>query len=134
LLIRKLQYLYLLFDEDNPLNNDDSNYIFTTEGHIISLEQKHSKLPSATVRRLRRAENQHCPAYEPPYFIGTDDMPMLYVGIRSRADFDYARFLVSAALSDGDETWWHPSGWCVIPMVDLYVSYIHATESSMAET
>jgi mannosidase alpha-like ER degradation enhancer 1 len=115
----------LLFDEENPLHNDDSNYIFTTEGHILSLEQKYLKLPSATVRRLRRAENPQCPAYEPPYFIGADDMPGLFVGIRSRADFDYARFLISTALSDGDETWWHPNGWCTVPVVDLYVSYLH---------
>jgi len=115
-----LKYLYLLFDEENPLHNDDSNYIFTTEGHILSLEQKYLKLPSATVRRLRRAENPQCPAYEPPYFIGADDMPGLFVGIRSRADFDYARFLISTALSDGDETWWHPNGWCTIPVVDFY--------------
>ncbi|KAI9510474.1 alpha-mannosidase [Russula earlei] len=115
-----LKYLYLLFDEDNSLHNDDSNYVFTTEGHILTLEQKYLKLPSATVRRLRRAENQRCPAYEPPFFIGAEDMPGLYVGIRSRSDFDFARFLVSTALSDGDETWWHPNGWCTIPAVDLY--------------
>jgi mannosidase alpha-like ER degradation enhancer 1 len=83
------------------------------------------KLPSATVRRLRRAESPQCPAYEPPHFIGADDTPGLFVGIRSRADFDYARFLISTALSDGDETWWHPNGWCTVPEVDLYVSYLH---------
>ncbi|KAI0002957.1 alpha-mannosidase [Russula compacta] len=115
-----LKYLYLLFDEENPLHKDDSNYVFSTEGHILSLEQRYLKHPSATVRQLRRAESQQCPAYEPPYFIGADDMPALYVGIRSRADFDYARFLVSTALSHGDEIWWHPNGWCTVPVVDLY--------------
>jgi hypothetical protein len=132
-LIQSLQYLYLLFDEENPIHNDDSNYVFTTEGHIISLEQKYLKLPSPTVRRLRRAENQQCPGYEPPYVFGADDMPGLYVGIRSRTDFDYSRFLVSTALSEGDETWWHPSGWCTAPTVDLYVGYIHASAPSIAE-
>jgi len=130
----KTQYLYLLFDEDNPLHNDDSNYVFTTEGHILSLEQEYLKPPSTTVRQLRRAENQQCPAYEPPYFFGTDDMPGLYVGIRSRSDFDYARFIVSSALSDGDETWWHPNGWCSVPAVDQYVSYLHAAASSMLKS
>jgi hypothetical protein len=86
------------------------------------------------VRRLRRSENQQCPAYEPPYFTGLDDMPGLYVGIRSRADFDYSRVLVSTALSDGDETWWHPNGWCTVPTVDLYVSYVHTSTSSITET
>jgi hypothetical protein len=61
-------------------------------------------------------------------------MPGLYVGIRSRADFDYARVLISTALSDGDETWWHPNGWCTVPVVDLFVSYIHATVPSVVKT
>jgi hypothetical protein len=60
-------------------------------------------------------------------------MPGLYVGIRSRADFDYARFLISTALSDGDETWWHPNGWCTVPVVDLFVSCIHSTAPSVAK-
>jgi hypothetical protein len=54
-------------------------------------------------------------------------MPGLYVGVRSRSDFDYARFLVNAAISDGDETYWHPSGWCEIPVVEQYVSYVSGT-------
>ena len=122
------QYLYLLFDEDNPLHSDDSNYVFTTEGHILSLERKYIKPLSATLRQLRRAESPQCPAYEPPYFVGADHMPGsgLIVGIRSRADFDYARFLVSTALSDGDEMWWHPNGWCTIPEVDYFVSHVYA--------
>ncbi|KAH9050101.1 alpha-mannosidase [Lactarius hengduanensis] len=115
-----LKYLYLLFDENNPLHTDDSNYVFSTEGHILSLEQKHLKSPSAMVRHLRRAESPQCPAYGPPFFIGANDAPGLYVGVRSRSDFDYARFLVSAAVSEGDETYWHPSGWCEIPVVDQY--------------
>ena len=60
-------------------------------------------------------------------------MPGLYVGIRSRADFDYARFLISTALSDGDEMWWHPNGWCTVPEVDVYVSYINATVPLVVE-
>jgi ER degradation enhancer, mannosidase alpha-like 1 len=111
-----------LFDEDNPLHRDDSNYVFTTEGHILLLERKYLKPSSATIRQLRRAESPQCPAYEPPYFIGANDLPGLHVGIRSRTDFDYARFLVSTALSDGDDMWWHPNGWCAVPVVEYFVS------------
>jgi len=134
LLIPNVQYLYLLFDEDNLLHNDDSNYVFTTEGHLLSLEQKYLKLPSPTVRRLRRAENQQCPAYEPPTFNGAGDMPGLHVGIRSRSDFDFARFLVSTALSDGDETWWHPNGWCTVPVLNPYVSHIYQCYPVISES
>ena len=79
------------------------------------------------MRHLRRAESPQCPAYEPPFFIGTNDTPGLYVGIRSRSDFDYARFLVRAEFLDGDETYWHPSGWCEVPLVAQYVSYVSTT-------
>ncbi|KAJ1678841.1 hypothetical protein EV182_003250, partial [Spiromyces aspiralis] len=30
-----LKYLYLLFDEDNVVNAMDSNFVFTTEGHLL---------------------------------------------------------------------------------------------------
>ncbi|KAI0269283.1 alpha-mannosidase [Gloeopeniophorella convolvens] len=115
-----LKYLYLLFDEANPLHSDDSNYVFTTEGHILYLDRQKLKVPSARIRQLRRAESPQCPAYEPPYFTGAADAPGLYVGIRSRSDFDYARFLISTATSDGDDKWWHPSGWCEVPEVEHY--------------
>jgi hypothetical protein len=32
-----LKYLFLLFDEDNPVNLLDSNAVFTTEGHFLPL-------------------------------------------------------------------------------------------------
>ncbi|KAJ2645750.1 hypothetical protein GGH99_008182, partial [Coemansia sp. RSA 1285] len=30
-----LKYLYLLFDEENPLHKSHSHYVFTTEGHLL---------------------------------------------------------------------------------------------------
>ncbi|KAJ1892103.1 hypothetical protein LPJ66_006540 [Kickxella alabastrina] len=30
-----LKYLFLLFDEDNPLHKHHSNFVFTTEGHVL---------------------------------------------------------------------------------------------------
>jgi len=44
-----IKYLYLLFDETNPLHKDDSNYIFTTEGHILTLGSEHLKPLSPTL-------------------------------------------------------------------------------------
>ncbi|KAJ2226932.1 hypothetical protein GGH97_006583, partial [Coemansia sp. RSA 475] len=29
------KYLYLLFDEENPLHKLDNNFVFTTEGHVL---------------------------------------------------------------------------------------------------
>ncbi|XP_066910395.1 ER degradation-enhancing alpha-mannosidase-like protein 1 [Clytia hemisphaerica] len=36
-----IKYLYLLFDVDNPINKDASQWIFSTEGHIFKLDQKY---------------------------------------------------------------------------------------------
>lgn len=33
------KYLYLLFDEDNPLHRSGSKYLFTTEGHILPIDK-----------------------------------------------------------------------------------------------
>uniref|UniRef100_A0A8D0CIU1 alpha-1,2-Mannosidase n=1 Tax=Scleropages formosus TaxID=113540 RepID=A0A8D0CIU1_SCLFO len=34
------KYLYLLFDEDNPLHKSESKYIFTTEGHVVPIDKR----------------------------------------------------------------------------------------------
>ncbi|CAG2182176.1 unnamed protein product, partial [Oppiella nova] len=34
------KYLYLLFDSDNPVNTDSERYIFSTEGHVFSVDKK----------------------------------------------------------------------------------------------
>ncbi|XP_046281415.1 ER degradation-enhancing alpha-mannosidase-like protein 1 [Marmota monax] len=33
------KYLYLLFDEENPVHKSGSKYMFTTEGHIVSVDK-----------------------------------------------------------------------------------------------
>ncbi|XP_009582466.1 PREDICTED: ER degradation-enhancing alpha-mannosidase-like protein 1 [Fulmarus glacialis] len=34
------KYLYLLFDEENPLHKSGNKYMFTTEGHIVSVDER----------------------------------------------------------------------------------------------
>ncbi|XP_023661239.1 ER degradation-enhancing alpha-mannosidase-like protein 1 isoform X1 [Paramormyrops kingsleyae] len=34
------KYLYLLFDEDNPLHKSENKYIFTTEGHVVPIDER----------------------------------------------------------------------------------------------
>lgn len=118
-----LQYLFLLFDEENPLHSDDSNYVFTTEGHILSLPKELLKPMSPARRRMRREENHQCPAYEPVYAAydlksGTG----LIQGVRSRIDVDYARHLTHMGPEKADEYLATPYGWCEMPHVDLFVS------------
>ncbi|KAJ7095302.1 alpha mannosidase-like protein [Mycena belliarum] len=110
-----LKYLFLLFDENNALHRDDSNYVFTTEGHILTLGSNHLKPPSPSRRKMRKIENHQCPAYHP-----LKNGSGLSMGIRSRGDVDYARELLSQAASDVDRAAWSPSGWCERPHVNLF--------------
>uniref|UniRef100_A0A8C6YET9 alpha-1,2-Mannosidase n=1 Tax=Naja naja TaxID=35670 RepID=A0A8C6YET9_NAJNA len=34
------KYLFLLFDEENPMHKSGNKYMFTTEGHIVSLDKR----------------------------------------------------------------------------------------------
>ncbi|KAG2135913.1 glycoside hydrolase family 47 protein [Suillus bovinus] len=116
-----LKYLYLLFDEDNPLHKDDSHYVFTTEGHILSLPREVLKPMSRIRRKMRGEENHQCPLYEPVQDLLPDGtISGLIRGVGSRADVDYARYLVGLRSQALDEHHWSPDGWCAIPEVDLY--------------
>jgi ER degradation enhancer, mannosidase alpha-like 1 len=117
------QYLFLLFDEENPLHHDDSNYVFTTEGHILKLDREHLKPLSSFRRKLRGAENHQCPAYQSIIhaFDSWENQTGLSQGIRSRHDFDYSRELMSLLPQEADEYIWSPNGWCEKPRVELFV-------------
>lgn len=115
--------MFLLFDEENPLHSDDSNYVLTTEGHILFLEKELLKPISPARRLMRREENHQCPAYE-PVLAGYDWVTDtgLTQGIRSRTDVDYARYLTGMAPEKADAYVASPDGWCETPHVDLFVS------------
>ncbi|EPQ59290.1 alpha mannosidase-like protein [Gloeophyllum trabeum ATCC 11539] len=117
-----LKYLFLLFDEDNPFNHDDSNSVFTTEGHILVLPSEHIKPVSRARRKLRRVEHLQCPAYRPP-LVAIDDWERgtgLIGGLLARGDIDYARELVAMLPTEADKIPWSPEGWCDVPQVEPY--------------
>lgn len=116
------QYLFLLFDEENPLHSDDSNYVLTTEGHILFLSREFLKPMSPARRRMRREENHQCPAYERVLSYDWSSGRGLTQGIRSRTDVDYARFLTGMLPEKADIYLASPDGWCERPHVDLFVS------------
>ncbi len=115
-----MQYLFLLFDEENPLHSDDSNYVFTTEGHILTLGRDNIKPVPPARRKLRKIVNHQCPAYEP--YSEPHKLNGLVQGIRSRGDVEYSRELVGIQPSELDKTFWSADGWCEQPKVDLFVS------------
>ena len=117
------QYLFLLFDEENPLHSDDSNYVLTTEGHIMFLPKELLKPMPPARRRMRREENHQCPVYKPVlssyHWNGGTGLTQ---GIRSRVDVDYARYLTGMLPEKADVYLASPDGWCERPQVDLFVS------------
>ncbi|KAH9947270.1 alpha-mannosidase [Amylocystis lapponica] len=117
-----LKYLYLLFDEENALHADDSNYVLTTEGHILSLSQDQLQPISAVRRKLRGAEHVQCPAYQAPIlaYDNWDADTGITGGIRSRTDMDQVRELIGLEPTSSDIKSWSPGGWCAVPQLTLY--------------
>src|SRR5258706_7876076 len=120
-----LKYLYLLFDEANEFSKSDSNFIFTTEGHILLLNSTHLHPISETRRRARRHERPQCPVHQPvvrPHAHG------LVHGIRSRPEYEYARHLAGnnmfGDVAKDDSEWWDAHGICEVPEVDVFVSVL----------
>ncbi|KAF8639955.1 hypothetical protein AX17_001205 [Amanita inopinata Kibby_2008] len=117
-----LKYLYLLFDEENPLHRDDSNYVFTTEGHLLWLDKEHIKPASAARRKMRPVDAHQCPIYSPlsQTFDRSPRLAGLTQGIRSHHYVDYARELVGLSPDETDQKSWSPMGWCERPRVELF--------------
>ncbi|KAG7097050.1 hypothetical protein E1B28_004441, partial [Marasmius oreades] len=117
-----LKYLFLLFDEKNPLHEDDSNYVFTTEGHLLTLDSQHLKPISSVRRKLRKIEKHQCPSYEPSTTSGSGPQtkPGLVMGVRGRSDADYSRELVDLNATDLDSRFWFSDGQCDAPKPELY--------------
>ncbi|CAO3646706.1 unnamed protein product [Mucor fragilis] len=72
MLSETLKYLYLLFDTDHPINTMDSNYVFTTEGHVLGLPKKYlhpSRRNNASSRpavaTLQQSPAGTCQRYNP---------------------------------------------------------------------
>lgn len=100
--------------------------MFTTEGHILTLDREHLKPLSAARKKLRRVENHQCPPYQAPV-LAWDDWDTetgMRGGIPDRADVDYARELVGRSWSEHEKTLWTPDGWCLIPKHEPYVRFL----------
>ncbi|KAI6119419.1 glycoside hydrolase family 47 protein [Pisolithus croceorrhizus] len=93
---------------------DDSHYVFTTEGHILTLPRHVLRPMSSARRRMRREESHQCPA------VSTVPADGLIRGIGSRYDAEYARHLIGLKPQSSDELYWSHDGWCAVPCTDLY--------------
>ncbi|KNE89442.1 hypothetical protein PSTG_17102 [Puccinia striiformis f. sp. tritici PST-78] len=118
MLSETLKYLYLTFDEENPINHVDEPFIFTTEGHILyipdaqdmpqnqgyrtgweereSLESDRVVWSDPQQNRTRpTSKPQTCSVYSPSLRSSKHSNP-LKLSITDRTDFDYARMITGS--------------------------------------
>ncbi|POV98796.1 hypothetical protein PSTT_14174 [Puccinia striiformis] len=118
MLSETLKYLYLTFDEENPINHVDEPFIFTTEGHILyipnaqdmpqnqgyrtgweereSLESDRVLWSDPQQNRTRpTSKPQTCSVYSPSLRSSKHSNP-LKLSITDRTDFDYARMITGS--------------------------------------
>ncbi|KAG8921411.1 alpha mannosidase-like protein, partial [Tulasnella sp. 417] len=125
-----LKYLYLLFDEENPLHSLDSNFVFTTEGHVLPLPRRYLRRSSAAAGPTKKdAKGSKAPDTCPPpptrlipTWSDRNHTTGLAGSISDRPDIDYARHLVGLALDAPevaeDVTHWRLEGICDAPRYD----------------
>ncbi|CDZ96368.1 Glycosyl hydrolase, family 47 [Phaffia rhodozyma] len=138
-----IKYLYLLFDEDNFVNKDHSNMVFTTEGHLLYLDASRLLPPirlneKTDTKRSRLSHPEStCPVYRSPrllynpYSINSkreraDDYGIgLLGGIKGRSDYDFARHLagltINRAIRRQDLPFWNPHLMCETPKEEPYM-------------
>lgn len=121
----RLQYLYLLFDEDNPINIGVTNSVFTTEGHLLSLD----KILLKPAPKSRKGEALYCPRYDPLATVNASlTAGALQTGIPHRRDMEYARALTGLqpnVILAQQSGLWHPNGYCEAPLVEVGFINIH---------
>ncbi|WAR63201.1 hypothetical protein PtB15_18B283 [Puccinia triticina] len=149
MLSETLKYLYLTFDEDNPINHADQPFVFTTEGHILyipdaqdmpenlgrrtgweereSLESDRVAWTAPPRNRTRRASvAQTCSVFAPSLQSAKHSNPLM-LSITGRSDFDYARMITgsldapinSTHAVDRLDERWASCGMCEVPVADL---------------
>ncbi|KAJ1985384.1 hypothetical protein H4R34_000038 [Dimargaris verticillata] len=88
-----IKYLYLLFDEENPLNSLDTNFVFTTEAHIMHLPRTKVSRNQTFGFQARSYAQYTCPNPRAERMDYTDpDSPLsLPITVPFRPDFDAVR-------------------------------------------
>ncbi|KAI8380074.1 glycoside hydrolase [Blakeslea trispora] len=132
MLSETLKYLYLLFDSDHPINTMDSNYVFTTEGHLLPLSaqyQRSAQARSQPVVSFQQSAAGTCERYNP--------MKYHYLSIPGHLDMssllhqpssDYAADLVGVTTPIQPLT---STGYCQVPQQHSFsLSFSHQKQRS----
>ncbi|KAG0241136.1 alpha mannosidase-like protein [Actinomortierella wolfii] len=139
------KYLFLLFDEENVLHNDfkDTNFVFTTEGHILFLKNEYLDQKRLTVDPYRQplsassyqdqwnemnqqwsVDSQFSMGVKTPSATSQricmkPKLPKTFLkGTTYRPDFDFARQLVGVAPDVRDIVELDPEGYCDKPRLE----------------
>ncbi|KAM0748164.1 hypothetical protein T439DRAFT_382639 [Meredithblackwellia eburnea MCA 4105] len=128
-----LKYLYLTFDEANPYNHDDSNMVYTTEGHMLELD---TRPVLGRKRRRTPSEALSCPAYDPAS-MDRHQHP-LSLSVARRTDFEHARYLAGFIVPDErkevEDGRWSESGVCELPTSeDYHVELLFASSTDVED-
>ncbi|CAL8069973.1 unnamed protein product [Calicophoron daubneyi] len=54
-----LKYLYLLFDEDNPVNRNELDYVFSTQGHLFPVQRVRSLIKDLASNPFQSEDPKH---------------------------------------------------------------------------
>ncbi|KAA1122143.1 alpha mannosidase-like protein [Puccinia graminis f. sp. tritici] len=148
MLSETLKYLYLTFDEDNPINHADQPFVFTTEGHILyipnvdqmaenqgyrtgweereSLESDRVVWESHPTGRRQQSKPPTCSVYSPSLQSPKHSNPLM-LSITGRTDFDYAKMITGSLDSSVHpnhsnyslDNQWASVGFCEVPVADV---------------
>ncbi|KAI9630071.1 hypothetical protein KEM48_012310 [Puccinia striiformis f. sp. tritici PST-130] len=125
MLSETLKYLYLTFDEENPINHVDEPFIFTTEGHILYIPDAQD-MPQNQGYRTGWEERESLFSITSEF----QTFNPLKLSITDRTDFDYARMITGSmdsvinsnhSFHHLDDNLWSNFGFCEVPAVDDHV-------------
>ncbi|KAF9210603.1 alpha mannosidase-like protein [Podila verticillata] len=131
------KYLFLLFDEENLLHNElkDTNFVFTTEGHVLSLANEHLSRPSSKEPPALEQDStprheyvmkghhlhQHPRPSNPkpwPMCIRYETPATFLKSIPYRPDAEFARQMVGTRPDARDHLELDPNGFCEKPVLE----------------
>ncbi|EGG04189.1 family 47 glycoside hydrolase [Melampsora larici-populina 98AG31] len=120
-----LKYLYLTFDEDNPINHKDDPFVFTTEGHILFIPNatdlpKNQRSQMAIPRSTKSKSNEKICSVFKPSIQSSKYSSGLKLTIRGRTDFELAKMLTGRIEGNSNSSiGWFDYGITQAPVLDV---------------
>ncbi|GAA6059690.1 hypothetical protein JCM10212_000077 [Sporobolomyces blumeae] len=117
-----LKYLYLTFDETSPFLQDESPFVFTTEGHPLEIPQLPAR--KRLLKAIPTGDDKADPDLSPPQCAVHDPLEdetyqhYLSLSVDRRTDWEHARWLAGHEVYDEareiEDGRWSETGFCEI--------------------